>query len=290
MDSLDVLDELTSEQACLLFKAMRDYNKGVDVNLPGLLKAVFIPFKNQFDRDTEKYAKKVEVRREAGSKGGKQKVANASKIKQSLANVADNDSVNDSVNDNDSNNTNTALRAEAKEREQRAISLFEEFRKAYPGTKRGHETELKTFRKHKDWMDVAEILMDRLTAEIEDRKTRRKLTAWEAQWKHLQTYLNGRFWEAYENANAEKVEVVRKLDLSLNYDRDKEKGKEQIRFMCYTLGYKNCSQRELIWAYDFQRPYGYVHEEHPDEELLIDRGLPGTKANPNTIQEILRNG
>lgn len=73
MDSLEVLEELTNEQCGQLFLAMRDYNNGKTVNLSGLLKAVFIPFKNQFDRDMEKYEAIVLRNRENGLKGGKPK-------------------------------------------------------------------------------------------------------------------------------------------------------------------------------------------------------------------------
>ena len=96
-DSLDVLDELTKEQVADLFFAIRDYQNGKQPNLDGLMKAIFIPFKNQFDRDSKKYEEVVERRRKAGALGGKAKaskdkqmLANASKDKQSLANLADN--------------------------------------------------------------------------------------------------------------------------------------------------------------------------------------------------------
>ena len=67
------------------------------------MKVAFSPFKNQFLRDDEKYLKTCERRAIAGSKGGKQKVANASKSKQSVANVADtkNKNKNKTKNKND---------------------------------------------------------------------------------------------------------------------------------------------------------------------------------------------
>lgn len=101
-DSLDVLDELTDEQAGMLFKAMRAYHLGEYLELDSLTKIVFSPFKNQFIRDDLKYQKTCERRAVAGSMGGKQKAANASKCKKKLANLADNDNVSKSDNDNDS--------------------------------------------------------------------------------------------------------------------------------------------------------------------------------------------
>jgi len=54
-DSLEVLDELSKEQIAELFIAIRDYNLWKKIKLTWLMKAVFITFKNQFDRDLEKY-------------------------------------------------------------------------------------------------------------------------------------------------------------------------------------------------------------------------------------------
>lgn len=104
IDSLDILDDLTKEQAGELFLAIRANHKNEDITLSPIVKIAFSPFKNQFIRDNEKYSETCKRRAEAGSKGGKQKVANASKCKQKVANVAD--SVNDSDSDskNDSKN------------------------------------------------------------------------------------------------------------------------------------------------------------------------------------------
>jgi hypothetical protein len=110
VDSLDVLDELTSEQAGMLLKAMRDYHNEDETPLDALTKIVFCPFKNQFNRDSLKYQTTCERRANAGSMGGKQKVANvakASKPKQKAANVAE--SVNVSENDSDSDSVNESV-------------------------------------------------------------------------------------------------------------------------------------------------------------------------------------
>ena len=108
IDSLDVLDDLSNEQAGLLLKAMRDYHNDEEMQLDSLIKIAFSPFKNQFNRDSLKYKTTCERRANAGSMGGKQKVANASKPKQKVANVAENDNVskNDNVNVNDSKSDN----------------------------------------------------------------------------------------------------------------------------------------------------------------------------------------
>lgn len=111
IDSLDVLDELSNEEAGRLLKAMRDYHNDEEMKLDALTKIVFSPFKNQFNRDSLKYKTTCERRANAGSIGGKQKVANASKTKQKIANVADNDNVsnNDNVNDSKNDNDNKSV-------------------------------------------------------------------------------------------------------------------------------------------------------------------------------------
>lgn len=99
VDSLDVLSDLSDEQAGKLFKAMLAFHKGEEIELDPLTKMAFSFFKNQFIRDNEKYIKTCEARAQAGSKGGKQKqhnLANASKSKQKVAKVADSDNESDS--------------------------------------------------------------------------------------------------------------------------------------------------------------------------------------------------
>ena len=94
IDSLDILDDLTNGQAGVLFKAIKAYQHNDDFPLDSIVKIAFSPFKNQFLRDDDKYIKTCERRAIAGSKGGKQKVANASKCKQEVANVADSNNKN----------------------------------------------------------------------------------------------------------------------------------------------------------------------------------------------------
>ena len=101
-DSLDILPDLTDDQAGKLFKAIYAYQIDEEISLDQIIKMVFLPFKNQFARDDAKYLETRERRAIAGSMGGKQKVANASKCKQKVANVADSVSKSDSKSDSDS--------------------------------------------------------------------------------------------------------------------------------------------------------------------------------------------
>ena len=132
LDSLDVLDELSPEQVKELMIAIRNYNKGFEPELSGLMKAIFIPFKNQFIRDNESYQNIVNRNKSNGSKGGRPKTqqnpenpvgfletqitqVNPSKPKKP---DSDSDSDSDSVNDNDNDNekelilTNKSIKTE----------------------------------------------------------------------------------------------------------------------------------------------------------------------------------
>lgn len=114
-DSLDVVAELTTEQKAELFQAIIDYNKGIEPELKGLMKAVFIPFRNQFVRDQEAYENRSETNSNNGKKGGRPRKANGFSENQNKANGFsenqtkakkayndnDNDSDNDSGNDSD---------------------------------------------------------------------------------------------------------------------------------------------------------------------------------------------
>ena len=118
----DQLELLTDEQVGVLFRSVVKYasNEEELSSNDGMVKLLFSVIKKQIDRDTEKYKTVCERRREAGSKGGKQKVANAkqnlanvanaSNCNQNLANVADNDNDSDNVNDNDNVSTEVDIK------------------------------------------------------------------------------------------------------------------------------------------------------------------------------------
>ena len=106
-DSLDVLDDLSDEQCGELFRAIKAYHFGEEIELSPIIKIAFSPFSNQFARDQIKYENTCKARADAGSRGGKQKVANASKSKQKVANVAD--SVSKSKNDSKSESKKEVL-------------------------------------------------------------------------------------------------------------------------------------------------------------------------------------
>lgn len=117
----------------------------------------------------------------------------------------DNDNVNDNVNIKRYNNISINNKKDiyvnsdklAKEKE-----VFNNFRKAYPGTKRGNDIEFENFiKKHKDWRDVLPILMERLNYQKEGRSIRKQKGLFVPEWKNLKTWINQRAWEELININ-----------------------------------------------------------------------------------------
>lgn len=105
LDSLAVLDELTNEQAGILFKAIRDYNLGKEPELDFAMKMAFLPFKNQFIRDFEKYENTCERNKANGSKGGRpKKLKETEKTQVVFEEPKKADNKNDNENKNNNNN------------------------------------------------------------------------------------------------------------------------------------------------------------------------------------------
>ena len=72
---------------------------------------------------------------------------------------------------------------------------FELFRRAYKGSKRGHDVEFKDFCKHKDWKEVVKLLIPAYSRQESVREKQLRETGWRPQNKNLKTYLNQRCWE-----------------------------------------------------------------------------------------------
>lgn len=109
-DSLEILRELTDEQAGKLFKAIYEHNAGNDVELDAVTKMCFLPFRNQFKRDLEAYNEVCEKNKINGSKGGRPKKSEDNpknpsaflETQKTQPNPKNLDSDNDSKNDSDS--------------------------------------------------------------------------------------------------------------------------------------------------------------------------------------------
>ena len=124
LEQLEVIPD--AERGVLFLEVLKYARTGVVPNIDNpFLKAIFLGFKNQIDRDCAKYDEVCKKRAEAGRNGGNQRVANLkqqqaneSNCKQdqaiaskclkveanasnTQANQADNDNESDNVNDND---------------------------------------------------------------------------------------------------------------------------------------------------------------------------------------------
>lgn len=82
-DKLEVLETMTDEQAWKLFKKIRSYHNGNTYEPKDqLVDAVFVFFKNQFDKDNEKREEVRKARSEAGKMWGRPKKSKWKQKKQ----------------------------------------------------------------------------------------------------------------------------------------------------------------------------------------------------------------
>jgi len=145
-DSLEVLKEMTDDQAGKLFKAIAYYQETGELPEMDLLTRIAIsPFINHFKRDEEKYEQTTIARAKAGSLGGKisrrnkQKEANKANAyfdKQTQANKADKDIVIDKEIDKeidkDFEDVKTSSSSGSKINNFITPSMFDDFWKLYP--------------------------------------------------------------------------------------------------------------------------------------------------------------
>ena len=107
-DILEQLEDFTDEQFGHLLRAVIKFDMtGQEPKFTGEMKVAFKCMKPILIKNKENYNEICEKRRIAGSKGGKQKVANATKCyqnEQMQTSVADNDNENDNDNDNERDN------------------------------------------------------------------------------------------------------------------------------------------------------------------------------------------
>lgn len=111
---------------------------------------------------------------------------------------------NETATDNNSNNnkdnkedTNVSKKVSFSPTEEEK-NMFEEFRKKYPGNKRGLKTELDLLvKKHKDWRDIIPVLNKAIDVENRKRQEAKDSDSFYPNPKNLQTYINNRAWEAF---------------------------------------------------------------------------------------------
>lgn len=109
LDSLSVLNELNVEQCGKLFLAIYNYQNGIELNPFNApedfgLRMAFLPFKNQFTRDGQKYENIIERNKENGKKGGRPKKTEITQPVFEKPKKADKDSVNENESENKNKN------------------------------------------------------------------------------------------------------------------------------------------------------------------------------------------
>tara|TARA_R110000796_G_scaffold148262_6_gene265142 strand:- start:8007 stop:8777 length:771 start_codon:yes stop_codon:yes gene_type:complete len=120
VDSLEILDDLTDEQAGKLLRSMLSFyrNESLD-NLDQLTKIALKPFLNQFARDNNKWQERAERSRVNGLKGGRPKTQDNLKEPTGLSRLSEKPkepvSVNDNVNVNVNDNVNVNVTLKDKE-------------------------------------------------------------------------------------------------------------------------------------------------------------------------------
>lgn len=123
----EVIDKLSNEQAGKLIKAIYEYvETGEMPNLDNVLDLVIIPFKQNLDRNADKYEETKKKRSEAGKLGAE--IKKQKQAKQANAKFANNKQANQAVNVNDNDNVNVnedvLLEKENKEKEEKLQQRF----------------------------------------------------------------------------------------------------------------------------------------------------------------------
>jgi len=200
LDMLSVIDGMTDEQAGRLFKAMRSYHMGSEVDLDAVTSMAFSFFKMQFDRDNEKYHNRVESNRSNGAKGGRPKknkdlktenpknTVGYSKTQENPKNPSepkkpDNDNVNDNDNDN----------VKDKEKTDRVDDAFNKFWSSYH-KRQGKAQALKASRQavKREKPETPDEFADML---IDDCRKRIESGQFGFDNLNASTYLNNNRWE-----------------------------------------------------------------------------------------------
>lgn len=76
------------------------------------------------------------------------------------------------------------------------LSVFGEFRKVYPGKKRGNEVEFEHFtKKQKNWELCIELLKPAIEDQIKDYNQKVNLKQWVPEWPMLKTWISDKRWE-----------------------------------------------------------------------------------------------
>ena len=224
LDSLSVIDKMSDEQVGKLFRMMKSYNNWRNYICDDFsVELVFDQFKNQFDRDLEKYNNVCNRNSSNGKLGWRPKkdetqinpknpsgyLWNPNKPRK-----ADND--NDNDNDNDSGNNilskdNTTIVAEEKKEHtpiQKKEKLFEKFRSLYPNKK--GKARARTIRMKIKWVDYNTIIT---ACTIHANECKGKDLQFIKRWD---TRLSQQCWEDYPMMTRE--ELIEELRATFHWD------------------------------------------------------------------------
>lgn len=114
----EVIDKLSDEQAGKLIKAIYEYvETGEMPNLDNVLDLVIIPFKQNLDRNADKYEETKKKRSEAGKLGAE--IKKQKQAKQANAKFANNKQAKQAVNVNDNVNVNEDVLLEKEKNKKR---------------------------------------------------------------------------------------------------------------------------------------------------------------------------
>jgi len=213
-DSLAVLDVLTDEQAGKLFKMIKSYQEGNEIDPDPLMAIAFAPFKNYFKRDAESYESQCVQNAENGSKGGRPKKANETEVipnkpkkpNRLLEKRKKPDSDSDSDSDSDNSTTTNSVSPEKvfSEDSQKFCDWYlkdlapDTIRKSFNQTMR------------KKWMETYDFL-------IRHGYTKEQITG-AARWARADEFWNQNF-QSPVKLKANNKEGVRYIDVFLEKSR-----------------------------------------------------------------------
>ena len=202
LDFNETTQDLNDEQCGRLVRALVDYANGIERDISGMELLAFRFLKGSIDRNDKLSA----IRAEAGSKGGKQTQANASKRKQKETNaskIEQNAINNNNNNDNKKNNDN----------------LFDRFWSVYP-----RHVAKQNARKEFDKANVDETLLQTMLTAIEKSKRSEQWTKDNGQFiPHPSTWIHQKRWE--DDLPVAKVKVLPAQDFK---QRDYSEVDEQM--------------------------------------------------------------
>lgn len=115
--------------------------------------------------------------------------------------------------------TNKNVKNDNNTKNKEYMSIFDEARRLYPGTKRGLNVEFENFQKKcKDWKEVLPELKPAIQKQIKYRQQQRAANIKETFWKYFQTWINNSCWEEEQskitkpNKVGDETDTIKQMD------------------------------------------------------------------------------